>query len=212
MEPGLIWILGGLLLLAAELALPGVFLLWVGLAAIGTGIVVLAVLPPIEGVAAVFLVLLGGSVALALRLRARRPASQVNAPGAGLVGRHGTLLPMDGPEIAGADRRQRLAGPAAARRAGAGGADAGAGGRGGRHHAGGAPARLNRLRHTATQNNLRCRRNPARRVTLPACQHNPQCFVAAQHSTTRLSSGVPWPARGVDHGEHDAAAGERQSA
>ena len=49
-EPGLIWILGGLLLLIAELGLPGIFLLWVGLAAIGTGIVVLIALPPFPAV------------------------------------------------------------------------------------------------------------------------------------------------------------------
>jgi len=66
MEPGLIWILAGLLLLAAELALPGIFLLWVGLAAIGTGILVLAVLPPFEAVVAIFLALLAGGVMLAL--------------------------------------------------------------------------------------------------------------------------------------------------
>lgn len=99
MEPGLIWILAGLLLLAAELALPGVFLLWVGLAAIGTGIVVLAALPPFEVVAAVFLLLLGGGIGLALHLRGRRPPVRVNTPDAGLVGRHGMLLPMEGPEL-----------------------------------------------------------------------------------------------------------------
>ena len=99
MEPGLIWILGGLLLLAAELALPGIFLLWVGLAAIGTGLLVLVALPPFPAVAASFLGLLAAGIALALRLKGRRPPSAVNAPGAGLVGRHGVLLPMEGPEL-----------------------------------------------------------------------------------------------------------------
>ena len=46
MEPALIWILVGLLLLGAETLLPGVFLLWVGLAAIGAGIMLLLVTPP----------------------------------------------------------------------------------------------------------------------------------------------------------------------
>src|SRR4051812_33108235 len=99
MEPGLIWILGGLLLLAAELALPGIFLLWVGLAAIGTGVVVLAALPPFPAVVAIFLGFLAGAIALALRLKARRPAARLNTPDAGLVGRHGMLLPMEGPEL-----------------------------------------------------------------------------------------------------------------
>ncbi len=99
MEPGLIWILAGLLLLAAELALPGIFLVWVGLAAIGTGIVVLAALPPFEGVVAVFIALLAGGIALSLRLKGRRPPVRVNTPDAGLVGRHGMLLPMEGAEL-----------------------------------------------------------------------------------------------------------------
>ncbi|MFC7477615.1 NfeD family protein [Dankookia sp. GCM10030260] len=99
MEPGLIWILGGLLLLIAELGLPGIFLLWIGLAAIGTGIVVLLALPPFPAVVAIFLGLLAAAIALALRQKGRRPASRVNAPDAGLVGRHGMLLPMEGPEL-----------------------------------------------------------------------------------------------------------------
>lgn len=99
MEPGLIWILGGLLLLIAELGLPGIFLLWIGLAAIGTGLVVLIALPPFPAVVAIFLVLLAAGIVLALRLKARPPGPAVNAPGAGLVGRHGMLLPMEGPEL-----------------------------------------------------------------------------------------------------------------
>lgn len=97
MEPGLIWILGGLLLLAAELVLPGVFLLWVGLAAIGTGIFVLLAVPGFGLTVLVFLALLGGGIALALRLRAARPAHRpVNTPESGLVGRSGLLLIEEG--------------------------------------------------------------------------------------------------------------------
>jgi hypothetical protein len=96
MEPGLIWVLGGLLLLAAELALPGIFLLWVGLAAIGTGLFVLSAVPSFGATAAAFLLLLGAGIVLALRLRAGRPAHRtVNTPEAGLVGRSGVLL-LDG--------------------------------------------------------------------------------------------------------------------
>jgi inner membrane protein len=99
MEPGLIWILAGLLLLAAELALPGIYLLWVGVAAIGTGLVLLVALPPFEVAAAVFIGLLAAGIVTALRLKRRRPPSRVNAPESGLVGRHGMLLPMDGKEL-----------------------------------------------------------------------------------------------------------------
>ena len=94
MEPGLIWILAGLLLLVAELVLPGVFLLWIGLAAIGTGAVLLLATPGFAAAVLVFLALLGGGH-LARRSGAgragRRPT--VNTPGSGLIGRTGTLLP-----------------------------------------------------------------------------------------------------------------------
>jgi membrane protein implicated in regulation of membrane protease activity len=99
MEPGLIWILGGLLLLAAELALPGIFLLWVGLAALGTGLLILLAAPPFWQVALVFTLLLAGGIALALRLRRAPPEHPaLNTPDAGLVGRHGVLLPPEGPQ------------------------------------------------------------------------------------------------------------------
>lgn len=93
MEPGLIWILVGLLLLGGELVLPGAYLLWVGLAAVGTGLFVLAVAPGFSTASMIFLLLLGGGIALALRLRAARPKRHpVNTPEAGLVGRSGVLL------------------------------------------------------------------------------------------------------------------------
>lgn len=95
MAPGLIWILGGLVLLGGELVLPGAFLLWVGLAAIGTGLFVLAAAPGFGLTTLVFLVLLAGGIGLALRLRAARPRHHpVNTPEAGLVGRTG-LLTLD---------------------------------------------------------------------------------------------------------------------
>jgi inner membrane protein len=100
MEPGLIWVLGGMVLLAAELALPGVFLLWVGLAAIGTGLTILLAAPGFAVAVVVFLLLLGAGIWTALRLRrGHRPAPRVNTPESGLVGRSGTLLPSPGPGL-----------------------------------------------------------------------------------------------------------------
>jgi inner membrane protein len=99
MEPGLIWILAGLLLLLAELVLPGVFLLWIGLAAIGTGAVLLLATPGFETAVLVFLGLLGGGIWIGLWRRSRRPRPTVNTPGSGLIGRTGTLLPGDGPGL-----------------------------------------------------------------------------------------------------------------
>ena len=99
MEPGLIWILAGLLLLVAELVLPGIFLLWIGLAAIGTGALLLVAMPGFEVSVLVFLALLAGGVWFGLRRRSRRPPPEVNTVGSGLIGRTGTLLPADGPGL-----------------------------------------------------------------------------------------------------------------
>ena len=99
MEPGLIWLLGGLLLLGAELALPGIFLFWVGLAAIGTGLVVLLAAPSFDSTIYLFLVLFAASILAAMRLRPVRRASGMNSPESGLVGRRGTLLPFDGVQL-----------------------------------------------------------------------------------------------------------------
>ena len=103
MDPGLIWLLAGLGLLLAELLLPGVFLLWIGLAAIGTGAVVWLASPGFGAAVVVFLVLLAAGIALGLRRRPGSPvrdgAAGVNAPGSGLVGRIGTPIggaPNDG--------------------------------------------------------------------------------------------------------------------
>jgi membrane protein implicated in regulation of membrane protease activity len=99
-EPGLIWILAGLLLLLAELVVPGVFLVWVGLAATGTGMLKLLTATSFGLDATAFILLLGAGIGLALRLRRLRPpAAAVNAPESGLVGRSGLLLPTEGPGL-----------------------------------------------------------------------------------------------------------------
>lgn len=93
MDRGLIWVLAGLALLLAELVVPGVFLLWIGLAAIGTGLLDMAIAPSFGIRAVVFLVLLAGGIATAIAIRKhRRPEVRVNTPDAGLVGRTGTLV------------------------------------------------------------------------------------------------------------------------
>jgi hypothetical protein len=96
MEPGLIWILAGLALLGAEMLLPGVWFLWIGIAAIGTGLALLVLAPGFGGSVALFLVLLAAGILLSLRLRPRGgPAHRVNAPEAGLAGRHAVVVAAD---------------------------------------------------------------------------------------------------------------------
>lgn len=37
-DPGWLWMIGGILLIAAEIVVPGVFLIWIGIAALVTGV------------------------------------------------------------------------------------------------------------------------------------------------------------------------------
>jgi hypothetical protein len=107
-EPGLIWLLAGLLLIGAELALPGILLLWIGLAATATGAVALLVGPlsTVESLV-VFGVALGLSLFLAHRAGGAWPRSEVNTPESGLVGRRGTLL-VEPPGAPGGTLRVRV--------------------------------------------------------------------------------------------------------
>lgn len=87
MTSGVIWIIAGLLGCAAEMAAPGVFLLPIGLAACGTGIV--SEWLGLDGIwqVAAFVALTAVLIAAAWRVRGRRPQiDAVNAPAAGLVG------------------------------------------------------------------------------------------------------------------------------
>jgi len=72
--------------------LPGVYLLWIGMAAIGTGIVVYLLDPSFAVAVAVYVALLAIGIGVALRLRRTlHPRPRVNMPDSGLVGRFGTL-------------------------------------------------------------------------------------------------------------------------
>ncbi|WP_426956398.1 NfeD family protein [Muricoccus radiodurans] len=95
----LIWVLAGFALLGAELILPGVFLLWAGLAAVGTGIALLATAIAFEWQVAVFLLLLAAGIAVALRQRRADGPRTVNTPESGLVGREAVVLPLSGPGL-----------------------------------------------------------------------------------------------------------------
>jgi membrane protein implicated in regulation of membrane protease activity len=94
MDPWLIWILLGLVGLGAELLLPGVYLVWVGAAAVGTGFLVLLLGLPFAGAVACFMALVAAGVTLSLWLKPRMlgAAWRVNAPEAGLAGRRATVI------------------------------------------------------------------------------------------------------------------------
>lgn len=96
--PWSVWVVAGLLMMAAEMLLPGAFLIWVGAAALGTGLLVLLAEPALPVALLAFVLLLGLGVGLSLawlRPRAAVRRSMVNAPGSGLVGRAGVMLSAD---------------------------------------------------------------------------------------------------------------------
>ncbi|MBP0493396.1 NfeD family protein [Roseomonas sp. SG15] len=81
------------------MVLPGAFLLWAGMAAVGTGLVGLAVAPGFPVSVVVFAVLLAAGIAIALRRRRSVGSSGINTPEAGLVGREGVVQPSAGPGL-----------------------------------------------------------------------------------------------------------------
>ncbi|HEY8611778.1 MAG TPA: NfeD family protein [Roseomonas sp.] len=99
MEPWLIWILVGLVLLGAELAIPGAFLVWAGLAAIGTGLVWLVAAPGFPLSVVLFVGLMAAGVAAGLRHRRAKGPPEVNTPESGLVGREGMVIASAGPGL-----------------------------------------------------------------------------------------------------------------
>ena len=94
----MMWIGAGLVLMVLERALPGAFLLWLGLAAIGTGLLDRALGLDFASLVMAFAILSAISIALGLALRRRRRPSTINAPGSGLIGREATSLSFTGRE------------------------------------------------------------------------------------------------------------------
>jgi inner membrane protein len=96
------WLLGGVVGLIAEALLPGFFLLWLGLAAICTGVLTLATDAPFHWQVVSYAVFAAIAIAIAVRLRTR-PTERLNTPGSGLIGRRATALAFQG-----SDGRVRL--------------------------------------------------------------------------------------------------------
>ncbi|WP_407522951.1 NfeD family protein [Methylobacterium oryzisoli] len=91
--PAWVWILLGLGLAAGELALPGIFLIWLGLGAIGTGLATAALGLPWQGQVLVF-ALLSAAALLAGQRLSRRSPELFHRRGHDLVG---TVVVLDAP-------------------------------------------------------------------------------------------------------------------
>jgi membrane protein implicated in regulation of membrane protease activity len=96
MSSWIIWLLAGLALLMLEIHTPGAFMMWLGLAACGTGLIVLASGIGFELQVVTFGVLAAISLGVGLRFR-HRPI-RLNTQQAGLAGRSATALMFQGRE------------------------------------------------------------------------------------------------------------------
>jgi inner membrane protein len=96
MSSWIIWVLAGLALLMLEVHTPGAFMMWLGLAACGTGLIVLAGGIGFEVQVVTFGVLAAISLGVGLRFR-HRPI-RLNTQQAGLAGRSATALAFQGRE------------------------------------------------------------------------------------------------------------------
>ncbi len=92
----ILWLLAGLMLLIAETLLPGVFLMWIGLACLGTGLAAVTAPLGFGSQVAIFGVLT--AVTLTLGLRFRRKPARINTQTAGLAGRTAVALRFHGRE------------------------------------------------------------------------------------------------------------------
>ncbi|HEY3847924.1 MAG TPA: NfeD family protein [Acetobacteraceae bacterium] len=96
MTDWIIWLIAGLALLMLEVLAPGVFMMWLGLAACGTGLVTLSL-----GIGFELQVVTCGvlaAISLVVGLRLRRHPAPMHTQQAGLAGRTATALVFRGRE------------------------------------------------------------------------------------------------------------------
>ena len=95
-EPGWLWMIAGVLLLATEMLVPGVFLVWIGVAAVFTGLFALLFGIPVAGQLGLFALYSVLAVMVGRRFYGASSAtdqdSRLNDPGARLVGRRVTVV------------------------------------------------------------------------------------------------------------------------
>lgn len=97
MHPGLVWMIVGLVLLGVEILAPGVFMMWLGIAAILAGLIAWQLDWGFGAQVAVFAVLAAISLAVGIRLRTSGKPAMNNQLG-GLTGRLAIALSFDGRE------------------------------------------------------------------------------------------------------------------
>jgi inner membrane protein len=96
MSDWIIWLVAGLALLGIEMIAPGAFMMWLGLAACGTGLLALG-----TGIGFELQVVTCGilaAISLAVGLRLRHHPTRLNTQQAGLAGRSATALTFQGRE------------------------------------------------------------------------------------------------------------------
>ena len=122
MHAGLVWMIVGLVLLGAEILAPGVFMMWLGMAAIVAGLLVWLLDLAFGIQVALFAVLSAIALAVGIKLRPRARPS-LNTQIAGLVGRSATAVSFHGHEgrvkVGDSDWAARLASGATAPEPGA---------------------------------------------------------------------------------------------
>ncbi len=92
MNPPVIWLLAGLALLVAEALVPGAFMMWLGLAALGTGALTYGLDIAFGMQVLAFAVLAAVAIGVGMRLRPMRAPQVVNTRDSGLVGRGARVL------------------------------------------------------------------------------------------------------------------------
>jgi hypothetical protein len=96
MSDWIIWLVAGLVLLGIEILAPGVFMMWLGLAALGTGLAIVLSGVGFELQVVTFAVL--AAISLAVGLRFRHRPTRLNMQHSGLAGRRATALVFHGRE------------------------------------------------------------------------------------------------------------------
>ena len=94
MNDWIIWVAVGLGLLIVEMLLPGVFMMWLGLAACGAGLLTLAFHFDFAAQVISFGIL--AAITLVIGLRTRKPRQVIHTEREGLIGRPATALVFQG--------------------------------------------------------------------------------------------------------------------